>query len=175
MTDTDSGVVVVVVCRTARDAGRHVHGQDEHRRRAALVQDVRAQAQDPHPVNFTTPRRIRQATSPLVDTIPGDSFVLQADCIHVESITKECFLFLLLCLCPSLGERCSRLNGDTGPSWLACRQAVADQWRAKRRAAQLGTEIHRTGPGRFLIPNQADCIATSVWCPYVRRPVETIF
>jgi len=41
------------VCRrvAARDGGRHVHGHDELRRRAALVQDVRAQAQHPHPVN----------------------------------------------------------------------------------------------------------------------------
>lgn len=38
----------------ARDVGRHVHGQDELRRRAALVQDVRPQAQDPDPVNYTT-------------------------------------------------------------------------------------------------------------------------
>ena len=108
LADTDSGVVVV--CGSTRR-----YGQDELRRRAALVQDVRPQAQDPHPVNFTTPRRIRQATSPLVDTIPGDSFVLQADCIHVESITKECFLFLLLCHVRLLGKDALDSTETLGP------------------------------------------------------------
>jgi len=32
----------------AQDAGRRVHGQDGARRRAAVVQDVGAQAQAPH-------------------------------------------------------------------------------------------------------------------------------